>query len=67
MLKTLKKQLKKTAMHVEPQETMFDLICGMELTPKEVKYTVSYRGETYYFCSETCKEHFVNNPGKYLG
>ncbi|MES1210941.1 MAG: YHS domain-containing protein [Acidobacteriota bacterium] len=24
-----------------------------------------YRGKTYYFCSEECREEFLRNPGKY--
>ena len=43
----------------------FDLVCGMEVDSAEAKHTSEYKGETYYFCSASCKEHFVNDPEKY--
>ena len=40
--------------------------CGMEMNPKDVQAQGSYRGTTYYFCSEDCKENFDANPEKYI-
>lgn len=31
----------------------------------EAKATYEYEGKTYYFCSERCKEAFIENPEKY--
>ena len=45
----------------------FDLVCGMEVDSAEAKHTSEYKCETYYFCSASCKEHFVNDPEKYVG
>lgn len=44
---------------------VFDVVCGMELDMADVKYSLEHKGETYYFCSKSCKDHFVENPGRY--
>lgn len=61
------KQLKKAGMHLELEKKVLDLVCGMELDPSETKLHVEYKGEVYYFCSTVCKNHFVNDPQKYVG
>lgn len=43
----------------------FDLVCGMEVE-LSTPYMVEHKGETYYFCSQSCKDHFVNDPKRYL-
>ena len=43
-----------------------DLVCGMEVE-RTTPHTASHQGQTYYFCSASCQEHFVNNPGEYVG
>ncbi len=49
----------------EPQ-TFFDVVCGMELTQDKIKHSVEHTdGNSYYFCSKMCKDHFVNDPEKY--
>jgi YHS domain-containing protein len=48
-------------------QTAFDLICGMEVDPALAKHRAEYNDEIYYFCSTTCKNHFVMDPQKYLG
>jgi RND family efflux transporter MFP subunit len=43
-----------------------DPVCGMQVDPVKAgdkKFT--YRGATYYFCSDGCKEVFEKNPEKY--
>jgi len=67
MLKRLKKLLKKAGMHIQPNEKAFDVVCGMEVDPIHTKLHVEYEGSVYYFCSTTCKNHFVNDPQKYIG
>lgn len=49
----------------EKEDFVIDLVCGMELTAKNVGFKSEYLGKTYYFCSQNCKEHFDNNPEKY--
>ncbi len=51
----------------ETNERKFDVVCGMELNPAEVEHKIEYRGKTYYFCSESCKDHFEKDPEKYIG
>lgn len=43
-----------------------DPVCGMELNPYEALAQTTYQGETYYFCSQDCKEKFDRKPQKYL-
>jgi membrane fusion protein, copper/silver efflux system len=44
-----------------------DLVCGMTVDPKSPgTLKTQYKGETYYFCSETCKKSFEANPDKYI-
>ena len=42
-----------------------DLVCGMTVDPTMALSTV-YNGKTYYFCSDACKEQFVQDPQRYL-
>ncbi len=46
---------------------VFDLVCGMELAAEGVRYASEHKGETYYFCSASCKKHFDDDPQKYAG
>jgi YHS domain-containing protein len=62
-----KKQLEANGYQLEEKEDfVMDLVCGMELSLEEAKFSAEYKGETYYFCSENCKEHFQKNPDMYL-
>ena len=54
-------------MHITPEEKAFDVVCGMELDPSHAELHAEYRGEIYYFCSKTCRDHFTNDPEKYSG
>lgn len=42
-----------------------DPVCGMKLDEKDAVATAQYKGRTYYFCSEDCKETFEASPGDY--
>lgn len=42
-----------------------DFICGMKVSP-EYEDTCHYKGKAYAFCSESCKETFLEDPEKYL-
>jgi Cu(I)/Ag(I) efflux system membrane fusion protein len=42
-----------------------DPVCGMTLKPEQVKFTESYRGRTFRFCSDSCHKKFLADPGKY--
>ncbi|EJN56959.1 permease [Halogranum rubrum] len=42
----------------EGNPTVQDPVCGMEVNPEETEYSTEHNGETYYFCSKSCKESF---------
>jgi len=51
-------------------ESTVDPACGMPLSAADVKsskYTASYRGHKFVFCSANCKKKFEANPEKYTG
>jgi YHS domain-containing protein len=42
-----------------------DSVCGMRVDPhKALEYV--YRGESYHFCSESCREQFKATPEYFL-
>ena len=43
-----------------------DPVCKMEISEDTAEVTAEYKGRTYYFCSEACKESFVKNPESFL-
>ncbi len=42
-----------------------DPVCQMEINEQAAEATSTYRGQTYSFCSQECKEQFDQNPEKY--
>jgi Cu+-exporting ATPase len=42
-----------------------DPVCGMSVDEKSAAATSSYKGKTYYFCSEDCKKIFDKQPDTY--
>lgn len=43
-----------------------DPVCKMTIEDKDAVDTSLYKGITYYFCSEVCKEDFDKDPESYL-
>ncbi|MBM4136811.1 MAG: heavy metal translocating P-type ATPase [Nitrospira sp.] len=43
-----------------------DPVCKMVMEEEEAVGTSTYKGTTYYFCSEMCKERFDKDPEAYL-
>lgn len=43
-----------------------DPACGVEIAPDESVATLQHGGETYYFCSEGCREEFEADPDQFL-
>lgn len=43
-----------------------DPVCGMAIREKESIFTSSYKGSSYYFCSEKCKGDFDKAPDAVL-
>ncbi|RUM72523.1 MAG: copper-transporting ATPase [Sulfurovum sp.] len=42
-----------------------DPVCGMEVE-RASRYHAAYEQETYYFCSSSCQEKFIENPQRYV-
>ena len=51
---------------VQPEEKLVDPVCGMAVTKEGAAGSYSFKGKTYYFCSNACRDNFVKNPDKYL-
>jgi len=47
-------------------EKVKDPVCGM-LVVKNDDLKATFEGNSYYFCSISCKEEFDNNPGNFVG
>jgi len=48
-----------------PKKEM-DRVCGMWIETEGTRFISVYRGETYYFCAEECKNKFDQNPVYYM-
>lgn len=46
-------------------DVVTDPVCGMELNREEVNERADYRGRTYYFCSDNCRNKFDADPAQY--
>ena len=47
-----------------------DLVCGMQVDEQQAAgrgLTSEYQGQTYYFCSPSCKQQFDQNPARFAG
>lgn len=42
-----------------------DPVCGMSVDPAHAPAESNYEGETFYFCSENCRQRFEANPTGY--
>ena len=49
-----------------PEQERKDPVCGMAVSPQTAAAQAQYRGKTYYFCAETCREEFEAEPEKYV-
>ncbi len=47
-------------------EKVKDPVCGMEVDKDKPAATSEHMGQTYYFCSPSCKESFDKEPMKYM-
>jgi Cu+-exporting ATPase len=48
-----------------PDEVV-DPVCGMTITPADAVGHADHKGQTYYFCSQSCLERFRANPAEFL-
>ena len=49
------------------ENTVHDVVCGMDIDPATAAGKSEYKGQTYYFCSPGCKRSFDKDPEKYIG
>lgn len=42
-----------------------DPVCNIDLTALHGKFAYEFEDETYWFCSELCRDRFVAQPRKY--
>ena len=43
-----------------------DVVCGMEVEESSSPAKVEYEGRTYYFCSSSCRQDFMENPERFI-
>jgi adenylate cyclase len=48
-----------------PMAMVTDPVCGMRIDPDDAAATAEYQGNTYYFCSEACRDAFLSDPTAY--
>ena len=51
----------------ETRNTFKDPVCGMVVSHLTAPAACEFKGKTYYFCSDTCRDKFEANPDKYIG
>jgi Cu+-exporting ATPase len=49
---------------VAPAEVL-DPVCGMTISPDDAVGHVDHKGQTYYFCNQSCLEQFRADPGRF--
>jgi YHS domain-containing protein len=42
-----------------------DPVCGMQIESEKAAGKTEYQGETYWFCSDSCRRKFEAEPAKY--
>jgi len=47
------------------ETTLKDPVCGMTVDKKTAAASYEYHGKTYYFCSQSCRDNFAEDPQKY--
>ena len=50
---------------IAPTEVL-DPVCGMTISPDDAVGHLDHRGQTYYFCNESCLEQFRDDPDRFL-
>ncbi len=46
-------------------DVVTDPVCGMQLNREDVTEQGEYRGHTYYFCSDACRNKFDADPAQF--
>ncbi len=54
-------------MKARPLENpVIDPVCCMSVNPATAKIIATIEGQNFYFCAESCRKTFVENPKKFL-
>lgn len=48
-----------------PMPVQVDPVCGMDVVVQQSKYSTTYRGIGFHFCSEQCQSQFLTSPDIY--
>jgi len=56
----------RAAQPAAPRTTRKDPVCGMTISVTADSPHALYKGTTYYFCSDTCRDSFARSPERYL-
>ena len=48
-------------------QDVVDPVCGMTISPADSVGEVEHRGQTYYFCNDSCLERFKADPQRFVG
>jgi YHS domain-containing protein len=51
----------------EPGTRVVDPVCGMEIERARAAGMTDFGGVRYYFCSESCKKQFEDDPVRFVG
>lgn len=43
-----------------------DVVCGMSIDPEKAATKMTHKGQTHYFCSQSCHQQFMVDPEKYI-
>jgi Cu+-exporting ATPase len=43
-----------------------DFVCGMEIDREKSAGSFDYKGKTYHFCSQECRDKFSKAPESYI-
>jgi Cu+-exporting ATPase len=52
--------------HTTAPAEVLDPVCGMTIDPADAAGDVDYKGQKYFFCSQSCLERFRANPAEFL-
>lgn len=51
--------------HLRMANQVKDPVCGMMIDQETAQFKSEHMGQTYYFCSSSCKSTFDQDPMKY--
>ena len=47
-------------------KSLTDPVCGMSVDPDLAGIMTTIDGQNFYFCAESCRKTFIENPKKFL-